>query len=188
MSTFKHVVKHYKLVDLLVVIAIIGVLSGLRLEIPGYRREFPSKKPTLSVAVKNKVPATIKSLEKDDCNPNTKPPPRGFKIDDLAADFSVEIAAGTLLLGASGVVGWISRTAGLLSAMRRYVRGIRRKYHSSTSVRARKQRRLCDAFEKTPTNHMDELVRICDRIEENEVRFRITREKSKSKSKSPPKA
>jgi hypothetical protein len=184
MSIFKHVVKNYKLVDLLVVVAIIGVLSGLLPETSRYRREMPSKKPSLSVTVKKEVPATIRSLEKDDRNANTKPPPRGSKIGDLAADFSVEIAAGSLLLGASGVAGWIARTAGLLSAMRRYVRGIRRKYNSSTSARARKQKRLCDAFDKTPKNHIDEMVRICDRIEENEVRFRLTREKSKS----PPKA
>jgi hypothetical protein len=181
---FKSVVKRYTLVDLLVIFAIIGVLSGLVSEIPRYRKGISSKKPSPSVTIKKEELATNTSQEKDDRNTNTKPPPKGSKIDDLAADFSVEIAAGTLLLGASGVAGWISRTAGLLSAMRRYVRGIRRKYHSSTSVRARKQRRLCDAFEKTPTNHMDELVRICDRLEENEVRFRLTREKSKS----PPKA
>jgi hypothetical protein len=179
MLFFKSVAKRYTLVDLMIVIAIIGILFGLTAGIPRLRKGISSKKSNPIVTVKKEEPATHKSQEKDDRNASGKPTVVGAQINEIAADFGIEIAAGGLLLAASGVAGWIAKTAGIRAAMRRYVRRIKRKYSSNSSAAAKRQLRLCEAFEKTPANHVDEQVRICDRIEENEVRFRLSRKKRK---------
>jgi hypothetical protein len=180
MAMFKYAARRCRLVDLLVVIAIICILIGLLVGIPRYRG-ISSKKPIPTITAKKEEPATYRSQEKDGDHRNSsrKPTVAGAEINEIATDFGVEIAAGSLLLVFAGVAGWVAKTAGIRAAMRRYVKRIKQKYTSSSSAQAKRQLELCDAFEQTPTNHVDEQVRICDRIEENEVRFRLSRKKRK---------
>jgi hypothetical protein len=178
MAMFKYAAKRCSLVDLLVVIAIICILIGLLVGIPRYRG-ISSKKPIPTVTAKKEEPATYRSLEKDQLDTTRKPTIPGSECNTIATDFGVEVAAGFLLLAVGGAAGWITKTAGIRATMRRYVRRIKRKYASSSSAQAQRQLVLCEAFEQTPTNHVDEQVRICDLIEENEVKFRLRGKKRK---------